>query len=285
MSDISKSDPVLNAILQSEHELSDVLVQICARTRAETEQKTKIQSLKNIAEEAKSKKTPTRGFAHVLKEKMAKGQMGLIAECKKASPSAGVIRQEYDPAMIAVQYENAGASCLSVLTEKSYFYGNNEDLKIARDACSLPVLRKDFILEPWQVYESRVIDADCILLILAALKDQEASELVELAKCLELDVLVEVHNEEELNRALALDVCLIGINNRNLRTLQTDIAVTEALSPLVPPDRIIVSESGLKTFDDIRRVQAVGASAVLVGESLLSQQNAGAAVRNLLGLG
>ncbi|CAI3922973.1 Indole-3-glycerol phosphate synthase (TrpC) (PDB:6BMA) [Commensalibacter communis] len=284
MNDISKSDPVLNAILQSESELSDVLVQICARTRAETEQKAKIKPLKEIAEEAKSKKTPTRGFARVLKEKMAKGQMGLIAECKKASPSAGVIRQEYDPAMIAVQYENAGASCLSVLTETGYFYGNNEDLKIARDACSLPVLRKDFILEPWQVYESRVIDADCILLILAALKDQEASELVELAKCLELDVLVEVHNEEELNRALALDVCLIGINNRNLRTLQTDIAVTEALSPLVPPDRIIVSESGLKTFDDIRRVQAVGASAVLVGESLLSQQNAGAAVRNLLGL-
>lgn len=284
MNEISKTDPVLNAIKESEQELSDVLVQICARTRAETQQKISLKSLKDIAEEAKSKKTPTRGFARVLKEKMAKGEMGLIAECKKASPSAGVIRQEYDPAMIAVQYENAGASCLSVLTETGYFYGNNDDLKAARDACSLPVLRKDFILEPWQVYESRVIDADCILLIMAALKDQEANELVELAKCLDLDILVEVHNEAELNRALALDVCLIGINNRNLRTLKTDIAVTEALAPLVPPDRLVVSESGLKTCDDIRRVQSIGASAVLVGESLLSQQNAGSAVRNLLGI-
>lgn len=284
MNEILKNDPVLNAIKESEQELSDVLAQICARTRAETQQKAELKSLEDIAEEAKNKKTPTRGFARVLKEKMAKGEMGLIAECKKASPSAGVIRQEYDPAMIAVQYENAGASCLSVLTETGYFYGNNEDLKIARDACSIPVLRKDFILEPWQVYESRAIDADCILLIMAALKDQEANELVELAKCLDLDILVEVHNEEELNRALALDVCLIGINNRNLRTLKTDVAVTEALSPLVPPDRLVVSESGLKTFDDIRRVQSVGASAVLVGESLLLQQNAGAAVRNLLGI-
>lgn len=283
MNEISNSDPVLNSILQSENEISDVLVQICARTRAETEKKSSIKSLKEIAEEAKNKKTPTRGFSRVLKEKMAKGQIGLIAECKKASPSAGVIRQDYDPAMIAVQYENAGASCLSVLTETGYFYGNNEDLRIAKEACSLPILRKDFILEPWQVYESRVIDADCILLIMAALKDNEASEMVELARCLDLDILVEVHDEAELNRALALDVCLIGINNRNLRTLKTDIAVTEALSPLVPPDRIIVSESGLKTFDDISRVQAVGASAVLVGESLLSKQNAGTAVRKLLG--
>ncbi|MDI2090245.1 indole-3-glycerol phosphate synthase TrpC [Commensalibacter oyaizuii] len=284
MNEVSSTDPVLDAILQSENEVSDVLEQICARTRAETQKRASVKPLKEIAEEAKNKKTPTRGFARVLKEKMAKKQMGLIAECKKASPSAGIIRQEYDPAMIAVQYENAGASCLSVLTESAYFYGNNEDLKVAKEACSLPVLRKDFILEPWQVYESRAIDADCILIIMAALKDQEAAELVELATCLELDVLVEVHNEQELNRALALDVSLIGINNRNLRTLKTDIAVTQALAPLVPPDRIIVSESGLKTFDDIHKVQSIGASAVLVGESLLSQQNAGAAVRNLLGL-
>lgn len=284
MNNETTPETVLNAIMQSETEPTDVLDRICARTRVEVAKRAEVRPLKDMIEEAKDKKQPTRGFARVLKEKMALGEIGLIAECKKASPSAGIIRPDYDPAMIAVQYENAGASCLSVLTENIYFHGNNEDLKIARDACSLPVLRKDFILEPYQVYESRVIDADCILLIMAALKDNEAAELLELARCLDLDVLVEVHNEQELNRALALDVSLIGINNRNLKTLKTDIAVTEALAPLVPPDRIIVSESGLKTAEDIARVQSVGASAVLVGESLLSQKNAGTAVRNLLGL-
>lgn len=276
-------NPVLNAILQSESQPSDVLERICARTRAEVAKRAELKPLKEVINAAKNKKKSTRGFARVIKEQVAKGQIGLIAECKKASPSVGIIRPDYDPAMIAVQYENAGASCLSVLTENTYFHGNNEDLKIARDACSLPVLRKDFILEPYQVYESRVIDADCILLIMAALKDKEAAALVELATCLELDVLVEVHNEEELNRALALDVALIGINNRNLKTLKTDIAVTKHLAPMIPPDRIIVSESGLKTPDDIQAVKAVGAGAVLVGESLLSQKNAGAAARNLLG--
>ncbi|CAK7192590.1 Indole-3-glycerol phosphate synthase [Commensalibacter sp. Nvir] len=284
MNEATTPDSVLNAIKLSESEVSDVLTKICARKRTETEKKIKLKSLKEIAEEARNVRTPTRGFARVLKEKMAKGQMGLIAECKKASPAAGIIRQDYDPSIIAVQYENAGASCLSILTESEFFFGNNADLKLARDACALPILRKDFILDPWQVYESRVIEADCILLIMAALKDQDVVELSELASCLDLDVLVEVHNEQELNRALALDVSLIGINNRNLKTLKTDIAVTEELAPLVPPDRLIVSESGLKTFEDINRVRSVGASAVLVGESLLRQQNAGIAVRKLMGI-
>ncbi|MCT6841561.1 MAG: indole-3-glycerol phosphate synthase TrpC [Commensalibacter sp.] len=284
MNDEEKSNSVLNAILQSENHPSDVLERICARTRAEVAKRAEIKSFKDIIREAKNKNTPTRGFAKIIKDQVAKKQIGLIAECKKASPSAGIIRPDYDPAMIAVQYENAAACCLSVLTENAYFHGNNEDLKIARDACSLPVLRKDFILEPYQVYESRVIEADCILLIMAALKDKEAAALLELATCLELDVLVEVHDREELNRALALDVSLIGINNRNLKTLKTDISITQHLAPLVPPDRIIVSESGLKTFEDIQAVQKVGAGAVLVGESLLSQKNAGAAARNLLGI-
>ncbi len=284
MNDEEKSNSVLNAILQSENQPFDILERICARTRAEVAKRAEKKSFKEIINEAKNKKIPTRGFASIIKEQVAKGQIGLIAECKKASPSAGIIRPDYDPAMIAVQYENAGACCLSVLTENAYFHGNNEDLKIARDACSLPVLRKDFILEPYQVYESRVIDADCILLIMAALKDKEATALLELATCLELDVLVEVHNQEELNRALALDVSLIGINNRNLKTLTTDISITKHLAPLIPPDRIIISESGLKTHEDIQAVQKVGAGAVLVGESLLSQKNAGVAARNLLGI-
>lgn len=266
----------------SETTSKNILEEICARTRAEVTKRASIKSLKEIMEEAKAKKTPTRGFGQAIKEKTAAKEIGLIAECKKASPSAGIIRPNYDPAMIAVQYENAGATCLSVLTEPAYFYGNNEDLSIARSACSLPVLRKDFILDPWQVYESRIIDADCILLIMAMLEDHKAAELLELSRCLGMDVLVEVHNEKELNRALALDSVLIGINNRDLKTLKTDIAVTEALAPLVPPDRIIVSESGLQTASDVQKVISVGASAILVGHSLLSQENAGVAARKLL---
>lgn len=264
-------------------ELPDVLSRICARTRVEVEHRSTLLPLKDITAKAQECKDAPRGFSRALKEKAADRSIGLIAEIKKASPSAGILREDYDPAKIAASYEQAGAACLSVLTESSCFHGQNEDLQIARAACSLPVLRKDFILDPWQVYESRILGADCILLIMSVLQDEEALALVDHAKGLDMDVLVEVHDEEELNRALALDTFLIGINNRNLKTLKTDIETTRQLAPLVPPDRIIVSESGIKTHDDVMKLAEIGATGFLVGESLLRQPDPGKAARALLG--
>ncbi|KXV34498.1 indole-3-glycerol phosphate synthase TrpC [Gluconobacter thailandicus] len=262
---------------------SDVLARICARTRVDVEQRSQIMSLKDITLRAREVTTPTRGFGQALQHLTADRQVGLIAEIKKASPSAGVLRPTYDPVGIAQAYQAAGATCLSVLTEGSCFHGSTDDIRAVREACSLPILRKDFILEPWQVHESRLIGADCILLIMAALTETQASELIGIARGLDMDVLVEVHDADELNRALALDTSLIGINNRNLRTLKTDIQTTLNLAPMVPPDRLVVSESGIKTQDDMLKVGEVGASAVLVGESLLREDDPGAAARRLLG--
>ncbi|MFW7266710.1 indole-3-glycerol phosphate synthase TrpC [Gluconacetobacter sp. Hr-1-5] len=263
--------------------LPDVLARICARTRVDVAQRATVTPLKEITARAREVSTPTRGFGQALKQRTADRQIGLIAEIKKASPSAGILRPDYDPAGIAAEYEKAGAACISVLTEGSCFHGCTEDLQRVRDACSLPILRKDFILDPWQVHESRIIGADCILLILAVLTDSEAAELLDIARGLDMDVLVEVHDEAELNRALALDTSLIGINNRNLKTLKTDLETTLQLAPLVPPDRIVVSESGIRTHDDVMRLNAVGASGFLVGESLLRNPSPGAAARILLG--
>ncbi|GBQ91747.1 indole-3-glycerol phosphate synthase [Gluconacetobacter johannae DSM 13595] len=265
-------------------DIPDVLARICARTRVDVAQRATIMPLKDITARAREVDTPTRGFGQALKQRTADRQIGLIAEIKKASPSAGILRPDYNPAAIAAQYEQAGAACISVLTEGSCFHGCTEDLERVRDACSLPILRKDFILDPWQVHESRLIGADCILLILAALTDAEASELLDVARGLDMDVLVEVHDEAELNRALALDTALIGINNRNLRTLKTDLETTIQLTPLVPPDRIVVSESGIRTHDDVVRLSTIGASGFLVGESLLRHDRPGDAARALLGL-
>ncbi|MCX2560411.1 indole-3-glycerol phosphate synthase TrpC [Acetobacter farinalis] len=268
--------------IQADH-LPDVLSRICARTRVEVEHRSTLVPLKEMMAKAQDVKEPPRGFGRALKEKAADRTIGLIAEIKKASPSAGILRENYDPAKIATAYEQAGAACLSVLTESSCFHGQNEDLQTARAACALPVLRKDFIIDPWQVYESRVLGADCILVIMCILTDEEALALVDHAKGLDMDVLVEVHDEEELNRALALDTFLIGINNRNLKTLQTDIETTRRLTPLVPPDRIIVSESGIKTHDDIMCLADIGVTGFLVGESLLRLPDPGQAARGLLG--
>ncbi|MFS8365892.1 indole-3-glycerol phosphate synthase TrpC [Acetobacter oryzifermentans] len=265
-------------------ELPDVLSRICARTKLEVEHRSTLMSLKEITAKAQETKEAPRGFGRALKEKAADRAVGLIAEIKKASPSAGILRETYNPAEIAAEYEQAGAACISVLTESSCFHGDNEDLGKARAACSLPVLRKDFILDPWQVYESRMIGADCILLIMSILSDEMALELVDHAKGLDMDVLVEVHDEEELNRALALDTFLIGINNRNLKTLQTSLGTTRELSPLVPPDRIIVSESGIKTHEDIVQLSGIGVTGFLVGESLLRDPHPGDAAKKLLGL-
>ncbi len=216
-----------------------------------------------------------RGFARAMP--------GLIAELKRASPSAGLIRADFDAVALARAYEAAGAACLSVVTEESEFRGSLDDLRAARAATSLPVLRKDFILDPWQLYESRLAGADCILLIIAALDGGLAVELAGLAASLGLDVLVEVHDEGELERALACGTRLIGINNRDLRTLRTDLATTERLAPLVPADRIVVSESGIRTHNDVRRLSALGVGSFLVGESLLRRPDLQAATRALLG--
>jgi len=264
-------------------DLPDILAHICAQTREEVARRADSLPLKELKARLRELHEAPRGFGQALKQKTAERRVGMIAEIKKASPSGGLIRPIYDPANIARQYEAAGAACLSVLTEGPSFQGHVADLQIARSAVTLPVLRKDFMLDPWQVYESRLIGADCILLIMAALTDSEADEMLSLARSLDLDVLVEVHDEAELQRALGLNTSLIGINNRNLKTLTTDLATTEALAPRVPPDRIVVAESGIRTREDVLRLAQAGASCFLVGESLLRQPDAGQACAGLLG--
>ena len=262
----------------------DVLARICADTRATVAQRKSEVGLEAMRASA-AQADPPRGFGRCLKEATAKGGFGLIAEVKKASPSGGLIRPDFNPATLAKAYEAGGAACLSVLTDAKYFQGTLDHLRAARAAVDLPVLRKDFILDEWQVYESRANGADCVLLIMAALSDQQARDLEALARGLDMDVLVEVHDRRELERALGLETSLIGINNRNLRTLKTDLAVTEELAPLVPAERFVVAESGMRTNADLQRLAAVGAQCFLVGEHLMRQPDITAATRALLGHG
>jgi indole-3-glycerol phosphate synthase len=262
--------------------LSDVLAGICADTRAAVaEAKTKT-SLESLRHEIGLREDPPRGFGSALKETVAKGRYGLIAEIKKASPSGGLIRPDFDPPSLARAYRDAGATCLSVLTNRQHFQGAPDHLMAVRESVDLPVLRKEFILDQWQVYESRAMGADCILLILAALTDSEARDLEALARALDMDVLAEVHDRRELERALGLQTPLIGINNRNLKTLVTDLVTTEELAPLVPPDRFLVAESGIRSHADLERLAAVGPHCFLVGESLMRQPDVAAATRALL---
>jgi len=263
--------------------LPDALAQICAETLAEVERRRVEMPLAILAKRLRIERNPTRNFGHSLKAAVAKGGYGLIAEIKRASPSAGLLRPDFEPAALARAYAGAGATCLSVLTDGPYFQGSPEHLKQARAAVSVPVLRKDFMLDAWQVYESRLMGADCILLIMAALTNHQARELEELARALDMDVLVEVHNRAELDRALGLETSLIGINNRDLKTLQTDLETTAELAPHVPSDRFLIAESGIRTHADVQRLAEAGAFCFLVGESLLRQPDVGAATHALLG--
>ena len=223
---------------------------------------------------------PARGFANRVTTLTANGP-AVIAEVKKASPSAGVIREDFRPADIAASYEQAGAACLSVLTDEQYFQGCDDYMAGARQACSLPVLRKDFMVDPWQIHESRAIGADCILLIVAALQRDQLQELDGLAGEMGLDVLVEVHDERELEDALSTGTRLVGVNNRDLHTFTTDLATSERLRPMLPPDLTMVTESGIHTLQDVRRMQAAKINAFLVGEAFMRSADPGEALQKL----
>ncbi|WP_455374614.1 indole-3-glycerol phosphate synthase TrpC [Kaarinaea lacus] len=252
----------------------DILVKILNRKReeiAERSAETPVAELKSRIEVA----SPVRGFVSAIESTLAQGKPAVIAEIKKASPSKGVIRENFDPVSIAQSYEKGGATCLSILTDVDFFKGSDEYLQQARQACLLPVIRKDFIINPYQVYEARAINADCILLIVAALSDDQLMDLSDLASYLGLDVLVEVHDEEELQRALTLNTKLIGINNRNLRTFDVSLQTTIDLLPKIPGDRIVVTESAIHSPDDVALMRKHNVNTFLVGEAFMRAEDPG----------
>ncbi|WP_295860953.1 indole-3-glycerol phosphate synthase TrpC [Xanthomonas sacchari] len=259
---------------------SDILRTILARKADEIAERSARVPLAELVTRAEAM-PPTRGFARALQAAIANGDPAVIAEVKKASPSKGVIRPDFHPADIAVSYEFGGAACLSVLTDEDFFQGHDRYLQQARDACTLPVLRKDFTIDPYQVYEARTLGADCILLIVAALDDLQLAELSSLALQLGMDVLVEVHDIDELERALQVPAPLIGINNRNLRTFEVSLQTTLSMQDAVPRDRLLVTESGILGPDDVALMRGAGVHAFLVGEAFMRAEEPGEALRQL----
>jgi indole-3-glycerol phosphate synthase len=263
--------------------MTDVLARIATYKREDVARR-KLRLPQDAVEHAAHSASPPRGFRSALGQRFAEsGRPALIAEIKKASPSKGLIRADFDPPALAHAYERGGATCLSVLTDGPSFQGEDAFLSAARDATFLPCLRKDFLVDPWQVAESRALGADCILIILAMIDDVLAAELLAEAGRFGMDALIETHDETEMERATRLGGRLVGINNRSLRTFEVDLAVTERLAMLSPPDALLVAESGIFTADDVARVATAHAKAVLVGESLMRQTDVEAAARELMG--